>query len=56
MGIRVHLMSEILPNYQVDDLNEGYRLHRADPHPNAVANDLIADYVVREILPQPGLC
>jgi hypothetical protein len=56
MGIDVHLMSEILPNYQVDELNDAYRLHPIDVHPNALANDLIADYVVREILPRPRPC
>jgi hypothetical protein len=53
-GVDVHLMSDILPHYRADSLNEAYRLHRADAHPNALANDLIADYVVREILPRPG--
>jgi hypothetical protein len=56
LGIDVHLMSEILPNYRTDELNEAYRLHPVDVHPNALANDRIADYVVREILPQPGPC
>jgi hypothetical protein len=52
-GITVHLMSEILPNYQADDLNAIYRIHERDPHPNALANELIAQYVVEEILAQP---
>jgi hypothetical protein len=56
MGIDVHLMSEILPNYQIDDLNQAYLLHASDGHPNALANDLIAEYVVREILSRPGPC
>jgi hypothetical protein len=49
-------MSDILPHYRADGLNEAYRLHRADAHPNALANELIADYVVREILPRSGPC
>lgn len=55
-GVDVHLISDILPNYEVDDLNETYRLHETDNHPNALANELIAEYVVRDILPQPGRC
>ncbi|MGH6919018.1 MAG: hypothetical protein ACREJ0_15095, partial [Geminicoccaceae bacterium] len=53
-GIAVHLMSDILPNYRADELNETYRIHERDPHPNALANELIAQYVVEEILAQPG--
>ena len=54
-GITLHLMSDILPNYRADDLNEEYRIHVRDPHPNALANELIARYVIREILGEPGL-
>ena len=49
-GINVHLMSDILPNYKVDALNLAYRLHERDAHPNALANELIAKYVVSQIL------
>lgn len=55
-GIDVRLMSDILPGYQPDELNERYRLDEKDPHPSALANELIAAYVVREILPRPGPC
>jgi hypothetical protein len=55
-GIDVHLMSDILPNYEVGDLNEAYRLHATDNHPNALANELIAGHVIREILPRSGRC
>ncbi len=55
-GIDVRLMSDILPGYKADDLNEAYVLDEADTHPNALANDLIAQYVVREILSRPGRC
>jgi hypothetical protein len=53
--IAVHLMSDILPNYQADDLNVEYRIHVRDPHPNALANELIAQYVVREVMGEPVL-
>jgi hypothetical protein len=55
-GIDLHLMSDILPHYQIDALNETYRLHHSDDHPNALANSLIAEHVVRKILPQPTRC
>ena len=48
-------MSDILPNYRADDLNEQYRIHVRDPHPNALANKLIAQYVIREIMGEPKL-
>jgi hypothetical protein len=53
-GITVHLMSDILPNYRADDLNEEYRIHARDAHPNARANKLIARYIVGEILNARG--
>jgi hypothetical protein len=51
-GIDIRLMSEILPNYDVEDINLVYRLHERDLHPNALANELIARYTLREILPR----
>jgi hypothetical protein len=54
-GISVHLMSDILPNYEPDDLNQEYRIHVRDPHPNALANELMAQYLVREVLGRPRL-
>lgn len=51
-GITVHLMSDILPNYPTDAPSMDYRLHRYDAHPSALANALIADYLVDEVLPQ----
>jgi hypothetical protein len=54
-GITVHLMSDILPNYRPDDVNRQYRLHERDMHPNATAVELIAQYVVREILGEPRI-
>jgi hypothetical protein len=52
--ITVHLMSDILPSYEPDDLNRVYRIHERDFHPNALANELIARYVVSQVLPSPG--
>jgi hypothetical protein len=46
-GITIHPMTKILP--AVDDWPGTYKLH-GDIHPNAYAHDLIARYVVREIL------
>ena len=54
-GITVHLMSEILPNYRADELNQQYRLHERDMHPNAFAVELIAQYIVREIVGEPRI-
>jgi hypothetical protein len=55
-GIDVRLMSDILPDYELDSLNERYVLHEEDEHPNALAVELIAEYAVREVLPRPGPC
>jgi hypothetical protein len=52
-GIHVHLMSDILPNYEADALNAAYRIHERDAHPSALANELIAQYLVSRVLPQP---
>jgi hypothetical protein len=47
-GITVHRMDDILPGYASDPRR--YDIGPHDRHPNALANDLIAAYVVREIL------
>jgi hypothetical protein len=48
MKIPVHLIPDILPDYKV---NPGrYWLHPEDKHPNALADRLIADYVVTGIV------
>jgi hypothetical protein len=52
-GINVHLISDILPNYEVDDVNEMYVIHERDFHPNALANEIIARYLIDEILGPP---
>lgn len=46
-GIQLHLISNILPNYRGHE--ELFEIHRADRHPNALAYDLLADYVAKEI-------
>jgi hypothetical protein len=53
--ITVHLMSDILPSYRPDEFNEMYRLHETDPHPNALANELLAQYLLDEVLGPPRL-
>lgn len=47
----LHLVDNILPDYQAAPLK--YQLHPLDPHPNPLAHDLLARYVVAEILPRP---
>ncbi|MEM7024335.1 MAG: hypothetical protein AAF637_17390 [Pseudomonadota bacterium] len=52
-AIALHLMSDILPNYESDAVNMEYRFDWRDTHPNALANDLIARYALRNILSDP---
>ncbi|HKY73520.1 MAG TPA: hypothetical protein VJL88_16480 [Nitrospira sp.] len=47
-GIPVHLISSILPEYRGHE--EKYKIHPADGHPNPLAHDLVADYIVKTIL------
>lgn len=47
-GLAVQLVSDMLPDLVED--HERYMLGRGDPHPNALANRLIAEYVVEEII------
>lgn len=47
-GLRVHKIDDILPGSVADP--QQYDLSRYDSHPNARANDLIAEYVARKIL------
>lgn len=51
-GIPVHLISTILPEYRGHE--EKFKIHRADGHPNSLAHDLIADYIVKAII-KPSL-
>ncbi len=50
-GLHVHLMSNILPDYQRKRLSD-YSLSLYDTHPSALAYQLIADYVINEIIEQ----
>ena len=54
-GIDVHLISDILPNYEVGEVNERYLIHERDFHPNALANEIIARYLIDEVMGSPRL-
>ena len=47
-GITVHSMAEVLKNEGGKD--SIYRVHRYDGHPNALAHDRMAEYVLAEVL------
>jgi hypothetical protein len=47
-NIRVHPVSEILPDYEENKLR--YEIDKYDGHPSPLAHDLIAQYVVKKIL------
>jgi hypothetical protein len=49
MGFRLHLLEEILPDY--DTNRPRYILGPLDRHPNALANRLLAHYILSEITP-----
>jgi len=51
-GVTVHLISDILPVDPVDVEKKwlDYRISYFDGHPNAKANELIAEYLVKEII------
>jgi hypothetical protein len=48
MGIPVHLVDDILPEYDVNP--QKYWIHQEDRHSNALANRLLARYVTTDIL------
>jgi len=48
LGIQVHLASDILPDYKKDPTR--YYLNPVDRHPNALANRIMAQYVLSKIL------
>jgi len=48
--IRVHLVSEIIPDYDASVPNTKYEIHPHDSHPNPFTYRLIAQYVVTKIL------
>ncbi len=47
-NIKYHLVSKILPGYPEDGLK--YEFSFFDPHPNALAQQLIAEYVLKNIV------
>jgi len=47
-GIPIHLISTILPEYRGHE--ERFKIHHADGHPNPLAHDLVADYIVKTII------
>ncbi len=55
-GLKLHRMSTILPNYDYGVRGSTYKIHPLDGHPNALAYELIADYVVKMILPNEPRC
>jgi hypothetical protein len=48
--VRVHLVSEIFPDYDASAPNTNYEIHRYDSHPNPFTYRLIASYVAKNIL------
>jgi hypothetical protein len=51
LGIPHHRIGDALPGYTED--KRPYRIHEKDSHPNRLANELLARYIVREILGMP---
>ena len=48
MGTSLHLVEDILPGYNTD--RSPYILSSADHHPNALADRLLAQYVLNKIV------
>jgi hypothetical protein len=48
--VRIHLMSDIIPDYDASAPNPKYDIHRYDSHPNPFTYRLIATYVAKNIL------
>jgi hypothetical protein len=47
--VRVHLISEIIPDYEGSDPNTKYEIHPHDSHPNPLTYRVIAAYVAKNI-------
>jgi len=47
LGIPVHLVTDILPDYNANP--EKYMIDPADGHPNALANRILAEYILSRI-------
>lgn len=48
-GLKVHIMSNILPDYLERKVSD-YQVSKNDRHPNALAHDIIADYIQENII------
>ena len=48
-GLKVHLMSNILPDYFEKKVS-AYQVSKNDRHPSALAHDIIADYIRKNII------
>jgi hypothetical protein len=48
--VRVHLVSDIIPDYDPSAPNTKYEVHRNDSHPNPFTYRLLAAYVAKNIL------
>jgi hypothetical protein len=48
--VRVHLVSEIIPDYDAGAPNTKYEIHRYDSHPNPFTYRLLSTYVAKNIL------
>ena len=47
-GIEVHFIENILPKFHTAP--EAYRVHAHEGHPNALAHDIISDYIVEHVI------
>lgn len=52
-GLTIHPISRILPDYH--DHEARFELHPADGHPNQLAHELLADYIVNSVIASPPL-
>jgi hypothetical protein len=50
MGIPLDLVEDILPGYNID--RGKFQLTSVDTHPNALANRLLAQYVLGKVIKQ----
>lgn len=48
--MRVHLVSDIIPDYDASAPNVTYEIHAHDSHPNPFTYRLLARYIVQHIL------
>ncbi|MGE3151471.1 MAG: hypothetical protein AB7G48_12690 [Nitrospiraceae bacterium] len=48
--VRVHLVSEIIPDYDASAPNTKYEIHAHDSHPNPFTYRLLATYIAKNIL------